>query len=343
MASTRGRQVLPASRKTYSRRRDRFRALKACEVRVGIVSWNTAALLDRCLRSLPAALGDLAAEVVVVDNDSTDESVEVARRHDVDLISNSENVGYARAMNQALAGSEAEVLIALNPDTVSAPGSLARLAEALRDGPADVGLVAPRIVNPDGSLQHSVYRFPTPGIYALAWFLPRSLQRGWLARRFWLEGRAPHDRSQDIDWAIGAVHAIRASALGSRAAYDERWFMYVEDLELCWWLAQHGWRRRLVTSAEVVHVGNAAGSLAWGGDRSRRHVEASYDWYRRDLGVGPARRWALVNVVGTLWWSGVRLLSAVVKHRRRDARMALECLALLPAHVEALKSRNSRS
>jgi GT2 family glycosyltransferase len=129
-------------------------------VRVGIVSWNTAALLDRCLAALPAATNGLNAEVVLVDNASSDHSVEVARRHaGVTVVANEENVGYARGMNQALthdAGpTPPEVLIALNPDTVPPPGSLTRLVEDLLGQP-EVGLIVPQLLNPDGTLQHSV-------------------------------------------------------------------------------------------------------------------------------------------------------------------------------------------
>lgn len=300
------------------------------------MSWNTASLLDDCLKALPAALKGTDAHVVVVDNCSADDSVETARRHDVELICNQINVGYARAMNQALAEPRPDVLIALNPDTVPGPGSLASLVRAIVDGPADIGLVAPRLLNPDGTVQHSVNRFPSPGLYAIAWFVPRALQRGWLAQRFWLADRAPHDRSEDIDWAIGAVHAIRTSALGGREPYDERWFMYVEDLELCWRLARTGWRRRLDTSSQVVHVGNAAGAQAWGDDRFRRYMQASYEWYAQDRGVLACRVWALTNVAGTLWWSLIHTLVSLVLLRPREAASNLRPLRQLRVHLCAL-------
>src|ERR1700737_2606847 len=112
-------------------------------IRVGIVSWNTAALLDRCLGALPAALSGTAFDVVVVDNDSADDSAAVAASHPaVRLLQNPVNVGYGRAMNQALAGTAAPVLIALNPDPEPPPGSLARLAGRLLADPG-VGLVGP--------------------------------------------------------------------------------------------------------------------------------------------------------------------------------------------------------
>jgi hypothetical protein len=90
---------------------------------------------------------------------------------------------------------------------------------------------------------------------------------------------------------------MRASALGGRLPYDERWFMYVEDLELCWWLARRGWRRRLEADVRVPHVGNAAGAQAWGDDYDRRCFDAIYDWYQRDVGARPVRVMAAFNAL----------------------------------------------
>jgi GT2 family glycosyltransferase len=305
-------------------------------VRVGIVSWNTAPLLDRCLDALPAALDGVDASVVVVDNGSRDGSPEVAARHSVVdvIVANAENAGYACAMNQALAGAGAEVLVALNPDTVPPPGSLATLARRLVVDP-DVGLVVPRLTNHDGTLQHSVYRFPSPRQAAAVLLTPRPLLRGGVGVRWWAEGFAPHDRATDIDWATGAVHVIRAAALDDEPPYDERSFMYVEDVDLCWRLARRGWRRRLDPGVQIMHVGNASGSKAWGAARTDRWMAATYDWYARTFGRQAMRRWAAVNATAV----GVHLAGALPgamlgSHTRRVR--ARELARSLPRQVGTL-------
>ena len=102
------------------------------DVRVGIVSWNTAEWLDRCLSALPAALGELEAEVVVVDNASSDGSADRAAAFGwADVRRSDDNVGYSRAMNVALADTDAPTLLALNPDTEPPPRSLERLVALL--------------------------------------------------------------------------------------------------------------------------------------------------------------------------------------------------------------------
>ncbi|HWW52192.1 MAG TPA: glycosyltransferase family 2 protein [Acidimicrobiales bacterium] len=308
-------------------------------IRVGIVSWNTADLLDHCLAALPAALGGLDAEVVVVDNASSDSSGAVARRHhDVAVVVHDGNLGYARAMNHALSGSSAPVLIALNPDTVPAPGSLKSLAERLEQDP-ELGLVVPRLRNPDGSVQHSVYRFPSPAVAAAVSFVPPRWQHGRIGQRYWLEGASPHDHSTDIDWAIGAVHAMRADALQGADPYSLRWFMYVEDLDLCWRLHQRGWRCRLEVDAEVIHVGNAAGSQAWGSDRRQRWLPATYDWYDLAKGRGARRRWAALNAVGSSVDAAVYAAGAVQpRHRARRLGVARSLAEAVPIHWHALMS-----
>lgn len=272
---------------------------------MGIVSWNTASLLERCLAALPAALGDLDVEIVVVDNASTDESQVVVARHPcVRLHHNRENEGYARAMNVALADSSAPLLIALNPDTEPPPRSLAKLVDFMQSHP-DVAVVAPRLSNGDGSLQHSVHRFPSLASAAIMGFVPHVLRQGALGRSWWLEGYARHDQVVDIDWAVGAVHCIRAAALDGAPPYRERWFMYAEDLDLCWRMRQRGWRVVLDGAVVVPHIGNAAGEAAWGSGREVQVMDAVYDWYRSERGPWAVRAWAGVNLTASVAKVGV--------------------------------------
>lgn len=316
-------------------------------VRVGIVSWRTPALLDRCLASLPGALAGLDAEVVVVDNASGDASAAVARRHPgVRLVENAGNLGYARAMNRALAGTDADVLVALNPDTVCPPGSLAALVAALHARPS-AGVVAPRLVGPDGRLQHSVYRFPSLRVAAAVNLLPGPIHGALFGRRFWLEGHAPHDTPGFVDWAIGAVHVIRAAALAGEPPYRERWFMYAEDLDLCWRLAGRGWRTWFAADVSVHHEGNAAGARAFGDERSARWLAATYDWYLGVHGPAATRAWAALNLAGCVTKAaGARAgLALGLPGADRRAGWYRELRRRIPLHAAALvqPSRYSRS
>lgn len=304
-------------------------------VRVGIVSWNSAEPLEACLAALPAALEGCDAEVVVVDNASSDHSAAVAERHNCATVIRSPlNEGYARAMNRALAGPDVEILVALNPDTVPGPRSLSRLVAKLESQP-DVGLVAPRLVHGDGSLQHSVYRFPSP-ITAAAEHLLWNEPTGGLRRRRWYRGTLQPDGSGDVDWAIGAVHVMRARALAGEAPYRERWFMYTEDMDLCWRLARAGWRRRLEPSVSVMHVGNASGRLLWSTDPSVWTIAGFYDWYGMVYSTRAARGWAMLNIAGALM-HGALLAARSFTGARVDRRTrALVLWRHLPLHLRVV-------
>ena len=265
-------------------------------------------MLDPCLTSLAAAADGLDYRIVVYDNASSDGSAAIAAAFPrVQVIEGPENIGYSRAMNRALSDAEGrfEVLMALNPDTACPPGSLRRLCDALLSEP-DLGLVVPALQYPDGSHQPSVYRFPSVAVTAAASFLPLALQRGPLGRRFGLEAAGPAPAPADIDWAIGAVHVIRSAARPGGPVYNERWFMYAEDLDLCWTMRTGGWRRRIHPEVVVTHIGNASGSQAWGWRRTERWLSATYDWYGFRHGGPAARRWAAANVLGSAWRLGLK-------------------------------------
>ncbi len=282
-------------------------------LRVGIVAWNCADALRTCLAALPAALGDHEAEVVVWDNASADDSAEVAAdTPGVHLLRSDRNVGYARGMNGALDGADADVLVALNPDTVPAPGSIAALVDVLQRRP-DVAVVAPLLRSADGTVQHSVHRFPSVGIAAVVGLLPRRLVSRSLRDRLWLPGAVRPGRTGPVDWAIGAVHVLRASAVGPRP-YDERWFVYVEDVALCHRLAHDGWTTWLDTGVEVTHVGNVSGAQAFGQARELRWMGETYDWYGWVHGPVAVRAYAAVNALGVL----VRVLGAAARRLRPD-------------------------
>jgi GT2 family glycosyltransferase len=308
------------------------------DVRVGIVSWNTAEWLERCLSALPDALGGLEAEVVVVDNASSDGSADRAAAFGwADVRRGVENLGYGRAMNVALSGTEAPAVLALNPDTEPPPRSLEALV-ALLDHHPGAAVVAPRLMRPDGEVQHSVYRFPSLRLAAVANLVPRALQQGALGERWCLETAASPVQHGEVDWAIGAVHCIRRDALQREAPYRELWFMYVEDLDLCWRLRQRGWSTVYAPEVTVVHAGNAAGEQAWGSERTRRWLDATYDWYRRERGHGAARGYAALNLTGAGSKAvGLAIASLLGGPREPERRYwARELAAVVPVHLGAL-------
>ena len=204
-------------------------------------------------------------------------------------------------------------------------------------------MVAPRLVRPDGAVQHSVYRFPSLRLAAIANLVPRAVQHGPLGEKWCLETAAVPTRQTDVDWVIGAVHCIRRAALADELPYREHWFMYVEDLDLCWRLHQRGWSTVFEPDVTVVHAGNASGAQAWGSARTRRWLEATYDWYRRERGGGAARAYAALNLVGAgSKAAGLRVASSLGGPRAPERRYwARELTAAAPVHLRAALGRPS--
>lgn len=241
-----------------------------------IVSYNTCEMTLRCLRELMIALQGLTAEVWVVDNGSADGSVTAIREKfpEVLLIDAGRNLGFGTANNLAMQQARGKYLLLLNSDAFPRPGSIAALVAHLEERP-QAAVVGPRLLNEDGSLQQSCFRFPSP---LQAW-----LENLWITvlfsnhqslgdYRFWL-----HDGSREVDFAVGACLLVRRSVYQALGGFDERFFMYQEEAD--WQRRMHdaGWLVCFTPTAEVVHLGGGSGR----GEVARinRHFFDSLDLY----------------------------------------------------------------
>lgn len=224
---------------------------------VSVVNYQTTDLLDQCLGALEAeraAWGE-ALEVVVSDNGSGDASSDLVRASypRVRLIQHDRNLGFGAAHNLALSGARARYLLVLNSDAVVQPGSLRHLVDFLEATP-DVGIVGPRLRYPNGTIQPSRRRFPT-----LATFLLEStqVQRFWPSnpvRRRYLMADMPEAQTQDVDWLVGAALCVRARAARDLGLFDERYFLYSEEVDWCRRFRAAGWRVVYLPAAEVAHL-----------------------------------------------------------------------------------------
>ena len=245
---------------------------------VAVVSYNTRELLRACLAS---AIADGAAEVVVVDNGSSDGSPAMVRERfpGVALVDDAGNVGYGAAANIAVARCAAEHVLVLNADTVVHAGALDGLRRYL-DAHPRVGMAGPLLLNPDGSLQPSAFPFPgTLGwlvendpVAPLAGLVP-PLRRRLL--RF-----APPSEPTAVPWVLGAALAIRRSAFDAVRGFDPSFFMYFEEVDLARRLAAAGWETHLVPTARVTHVGGASTSQVRVG-MAVQHFRSTNQFYRR--------------------------------------------------------------
>jgi GT2 family glycosyltransferase len=223
------------------------------DLSVVIVTRNTRELLHACLESIASLSDAVTWEVVVVDNASTDGSIELLRRSypNTRLICNKSNTGYALANNQGLAVSTGRYLLLLNSDTVVQPGALARLVEFMDTHP-EAGACGPLLRYPDGQLQRSCYSDPSPRSY-----LARMLGVDVLLPRSRLFGNQyygfDHAQTSTVDSMLGAALLVRRKAMERVGGLDETLRIHYNDFDWCRRIRLAGWHIFFVHDAEIVH------------------------------------------------------------------------------------------
>lgn len=228
-----------------------------------VVNYNAGPLLVECVRSVIADTSAGVPELIVVDNQSTDGSIEALRSElaesnaqNVEIILAGMNLGYARAANLGTAATSAPIVAVLNPDTLTALGTAAAML-ARFDQDDGLGVVGPCVHNTDGSVYPSARRMP-PVPIAVGHGLLKSF---WPANPFTRSYReVDHDPSvaREVDWVSGAAIWLRRRALDDIGGWDERYFMYVEDVDLCWRMRVRDWRVAYEPSGSIQHVQGAS-------------------------------------------------------------------------------------
>ena len=225
-----------------------------------VVNYEAGPLLTECVRSVLADTSAGEVELVVVDNGSGDGSVDVLRGAvpGVHVITSPGNVGYARAANLGIAATRAPVVAVLNPDLTTEPGTAKAMLARFDEEPT-LGACGPRIRNVDGSDYPSARRSPSVGL-AVAHGL---LGLWWPTNPFTARYReldADPSQPRSVDWVSGAAVWLRRSALDVVGGWDERYFMYMEDLDLCWRLRRAGFDVAYEPAGAVTHVQGASTS-----------------------------------------------------------------------------------
>jgi N-acetylglucosaminyl-diphospho-decaprenol L-rhamnosyltransferase len=224
-----------------------------------VVNFNTARHLSRCLSSLR---GEGLSNIVVVDNGSHDDSKRVAESTGAIWLESGGNIGYGRAANLGAAHpalSSYPLILVCNPDIELRPGALAALRSTLDEHPR-VGMVGPKLLNTDGSLYPSARAFPSlldaVGHATLGLFFPGNP----FTRRYRLVDW-DHSEAALVDWVSGACFLVSRQAWESVSGFDPAYFMYMEDVDLCWRLGQAGWQVAYEPSSVVVHAQGVAADL----------------------------------------------------------------------------------
>jgi N-acetylglucosaminyl-diphospho-decaprenol L-rhamnosyltransferase len=221
------------------------------DITISLVNTDNRDLLLDCLASLDGAAGSTALQTIVIDNASTDGSAAAVRRAypQVEVVERDRRHGFGANHNQAIARARGRYVLILNEDTVLHDCMLDRMRTFMDQNP-EVGACGPKIVYPDGSVQPSAFRFPTPARVALTTLT--------LQRAFWIQSAT--DRIARVDWVCGAAILARRPALEAVGGFDEQLFIYSEDPDLCLRMRDAGYATAYFPHASLVHFENATTS-----------------------------------------------------------------------------------
>lgn len=226
------------------------------DLSICIVNWNTETQLRECLRSLYAGTEAISFEIFVIDNASSDGSVEMVRTlfPEVFLLANQRNRGFAAANNQAIRLATGRYVILLNPDTVIHRGALETMVQFM-DGRPEAGVIGCKLLNADGSIQHSIRRFPT---FSVALHDSTILGRLSVFRERVLDFKMKDftfDSVTEVDATCGAALLVRKDLLGDVGPLDEGYFIFIEELDLCRRIRARGHKIYFVPDAVITHLG----------------------------------------------------------------------------------------
>ena len=244
-------------------------------ISICIVTLDAGKLLKKCLDSIPAALGNLSYEIIIVDNHSRDGTLKMLHEHysHITLIQNRVNKGYTRPMNQALSQAKGAYLLQLNPDTELSPGSIKSLYEYLQGNP-DVGICEPRIIGDDGHFQRSTRRgIATPWatityFLGLSTFFPNNPDM----TQYRLEHLDEYVLSE-VDGVSGTCMLFRRAVLNDIGYLDERYFAYQEDSDYCLRAKEKGWK---IVYNPVVTISHSRGH----GGSGTQPMRSIFEWHR---------------------------------------------------------------
>jgi len=290
------------------------------DLSIVIVNWNVRELLKRCLHSIMSNFhlptSNLQIEVIVVDNASSDDSAAMIEEEfpQVQLMANSENLGFTVGNNQGIAASRGRYVLLLNPDTEVVGDTLATMVEYMDEHP-EAGALGPQLLNPDGSIQPSRRRFPT---LATA-FLESTILQQWcphnrVARHYYLADR-PDNEVQEVDWVTGACLLTRRETIEQVGLLDEGFFMYSEELDWCRRAKERGWNIVYLPTAKVIHHGGQSSEQV----KSFQHIQfqrSKIRYFRKHHGPWQAEVLRLFILATYLYQMIVEALKWVVGHKR---------------------------
>lgn len=284
-----------------------------------IVNYYSSASLKNCLESVYQTLGKITFEVIIVDNSQNDPGMASLKESypQVRVIQNVTNVGFAKANNQAVLSALGKTLLFLNPDTILADQSIEEMVAHLASNP-DIGALGPKVLNTDGSLQYSCRRFPTlmTGLfnrYSLLsrWFPSNRYTVQYLMKDY------NHDENREVDWLSGCCLMVPRAIFEKADGFDEHYFLFNEDIDLCRTIGQNGYKVTYFPRAKITHHVSTSNNKVPARIIIKRHRGMKH-YYEKHHGKNPVIKIA-VNIAITL-----RCLSQLAFNIFKEPRSAVK-------------------
>lgn len=273
----------------------------APDLSVIVVNWNARELLRRCLASIQEQTQGITYEILVVDNASSDCSADMVATHfpDVGLIRNAENVGFAKANNQAISHARGRYILLLNPDTVVLDNALEQMV-TFAEGEPQIGSLGCKILAPDGNIDfRCARRFPS--------LLTEFFSRTRLSKRFphnplfgrFMMGDWDHNSSREVECLVGACMMVRREVIDQVGPLDEDFFMYGEDMEWCHRIKKGGWQVFYYSEPQILHVG-ACSTAQNSAEMGVEYLQSMALFFRKYRGPGYALAYRILVLATTL-------------------------------------------
>ena len=260
------------------------------EISIIIGNWNGINVLPACLKSIVENAPSVSYEIILIDNASSDESVEWLKSREVKkllddtkftLIESEENLGFSRANNFAIEQTNSPYVFLLNPDTIVKPHAIDKLLQTLKSD-KKIGAVAPKLFNEDGTIQFNVWGFPpTPfslltGGLKLYHLLPKKLISGWLYSMHW-----DYKERKHVPMFSGAAILVKREMIDEIGAFDTDFFMFGEDGEWCVRMNRNGWKTFFEPEAEIIHIGRQSSLQKWGTETTLLKEEEAFIFFQK--------------------------------------------------------------
>ncbi|HCU80433.1 MAG: hypothetical protein CL789_04040 [Chloroflexi bacterium] len=301
---------------------------RAPDVSVIIVTYNSAQVIIDCIDSIINNSQDVEVEILIVDNGSTDHTCETITHHypDINLMSGHGNLGFAAGNNMGMEAAQGRHFLILNPDTEVSSGALKTLTDYADLHPT-AGMIAPHLVNPDGTLQHSTFRFPN---LAQAFF-------GFFEKLVPIDstinGRYPpeaYQKERCVEHILGAAIFVQRVLWNQIGGMDENYHLYFEETDWCYRARKLKWNLHYLPSATIMHSG-AHSTISNPERNSVLFAQSQSRFYRTNLGVFSYLMLKLITIIGLEYWA-VRSVLAVLKGNLTTD----ECLVRLQSYHKIL-------